>query len=47
VSADQFFEAMSSDAHGEAAACVWESESGMNCTPAWLSIKRNQGRRLV
>ena len=47
VSAYQFFEAMPSDAHGEAVACVWESESGMNCTPASLPIKRNQRRRLV
>jgi hypothetical protein len=47
VSADDFFEAMDSYAHGEAAACVWECESGMNCTPASSPIKRSEGRRLV
>jgi hypothetical protein len=47
VSADQFLEAMNSYAHGEGAACVWESESGMNCTPASPPIKRNEGRRLA
>jgi hypothetical protein len=47
VSADEFFEAMDGYAHGKAAACVWESESGMNCTPASLPIKRSEGRRLA
>jgi hypothetical protein len=31
----------------EVAACAWELDGGMNCTPAWLPIKRSEGRRLV
>jgi hypothetical protein len=30
----------------ETAACVWKIESGVNCTPATLPIKRREGRRL-